>query len=83
MQECPYKVQERAYRGKKERMGEAKRKAVNGITEADVWCRGYMCGGGRYWYMMRMGIRYPRYMMSAVRSIFSNSFLIVLAFFPF
>jgi len=36
MQECSYKVQERAYRGKKERTGESKRKAVNRLTGADM-----------------------------------------------
>lgn len=61
MQECSYKVQERAYRGKKERTGKSKRMAVNRFKEADMWCRGDMCGGviWRCWYMMRMGIRYP------------------------
>ena len=40
IQEYPYKVQERAYRGKKERTGKSKRKAVNRFKEADMWCRG-------------------------------------------
>jgi len=35
MQECPYKVQKRVYKGKKERTGKSKRKAVNGLTGAD------------------------------------------------
>jgi len=62
-------VQKRAYRGKKERMGgEFKRKAVNGLTEADVWCRGYMCGYviWRCWHMMQMDSRYSGVTMSAV-----------------
>lgn len=70
MQEYPYKVQERAYRGKKERTGKSKRKVVNRLTEADMWCRGDMCDGviWRCWYMMRMSIsiRYQGVTMSAV-----------------